>query len=81
MPYGRPAAGIAGASLGVLGLPSITVEDVPAVHLAIRMLEQRVDLAEALNLAGSEGAARFVTFDAQWVKRVPTMSPMPVALA
>ena len=39
------------------------------------------DFAEALNLAGSEGAARFVTFDAQWVKRAPTMSPMPVALA
>ena len=80
-PYGRSAAGIAGAFLGLLGLPSITVEDVPAAHLAIRMLEQRVDFAEALNLAGSEGAARFVTFDAQWVKRARKMSPVPVALA
>jgi len=79
--YGRPAAAIARAFLGVLGLSSVTVEDVPTVHLAIRMLEQGVDFADALHLASSEGAERFVTFDAQLVKRAPKVSPLPVALA
>ena len=76
-----PAAAIARAFLGVLGLPSVSVEDVPAVHLAIGMLEQGVDFADALHVASSEGAERLATFDAQWVKRGPKMSPLPVALA
>ena len=62
--YGRPAAAIVWAFQGVLGLPSVTVEDVPAVHLAIRMLEQRVDFAYALHRTSSEGAERLATFDA-----------------
>jgi hypothetical protein len=59
----------------------VTVKDVPAMHLAIRMLEQGVDFADALHLTGSGGAERFVTIDTQWVKRAPKMSPVPVALA
>jgi predicted nucleic acid-binding protein len=78
---GRAVKGPAAKILGVLGLASVTVEDVPTVHLAIRMLEQGVDFADALHLASSEGAERFVTFDAQLVKRAPKMSPLPVALA
>jgi predicted nucleic-acid-binding protein len=55
---GRPAAAIARAFLGVLGLRSVTVEGVPAVRMAIRMVEQGVDFAEALHLASSGGAGR-----------------------
>ena len=79
--YARPAASIVLAFLGVLGLPNVTVEDAPAVHLAIRMLERGVDFADALHLASSAGATQFVTFDAQLVKRARKTSPLPVALA
>ena len=45
------------------------------------MLAQGVDFADALHLTSSGGAERLATFDAQWVKRAPKMSPVPVALA
>ena len=79
--YRLPTAAIARSFLGLLGLPTVTVEDVPAVHLAIRMLEQGIDFADALHLASSPGAERFVTFDAKLVKRARKVAPLPVALA
>jgi predicted nucleic-acid-binding protein len=79
--YGLQTAAIARAFLRLLGLPTVTVEDVPTVHLAIRMLEQGIDFADALHLASSAGAERFVTFDAKLVKRARTVAPLPVALA
>ena len=79
--YGLPAAAIARSFLGLLGLPTVRVEDVPAVHLAIRMLEHGIDFADALHLASSASAKRFVTFDAKLVKRARKVAPLPVALA
>ena len=76
--YGLETPAIARAFLGLLGLPTVTVEDVSAVHLAIRMLEEGVDFADALHLAGSAAAERFVTFDAKLAKRARRLSPVPV---
>jgi len=79
--YGLPAAAIARSFLGLLGLPTVTVEDVRAVHLAIRMLEHGIDFADALHLASSASATRFVTFDAKLVKRARKVAPLPVGPA
>ncbi len=79
--YRLPAAAVARAFLALLGLPTVTVEDAPAVHLAIRMLEHGIDFADALHLASSAGAERFVTFDATLMKRARKVAPLPVALA
>jgi predicted nucleic-acid-binding protein len=79
--YGLPTAAIARAFLALLGLPTVTIEDAPASHLAIRMLERGIDFADALHLASSAAAERFVTFDARLVKRARKDSPVPVMLA
>jgi predicted nucleic-acid-binding protein len=79
--YRRPTASIARAFFALLGLPTVTVEDVPAVHPAIRMLEHGIDFADALHMSSSAGAERFVTFDAKLVKRARNAAPVPVALA
>jgi predicted nucleic acid-binding protein len=42
------------------------------------MLEEGVDFADALHLASSAAAERFVTFDAQLAKRAGRLSPVPV---
>jgi predicted nucleic-acid-binding protein len=79
--YELTTAAIARSFLSLLGLPTVTVEDAPAVHLAIRMLERGIDFADALHLASSANAERFVTFDAKLVKRARKVAPLPVALA
>ena len=79
--YGLPTASITRAFLALLGLPTVTFEDAPAAHLAIRMLERGIDFADALHLASSAAAERFVTFDARLVKRARNDSPVPVGLA
>ena len=79
--YGLPGVAIARTFRGLLGLPTVTVEDAPAVHLAMRMLEHGIDLADAMHLASSIGAERFVMFDAKLVKRARQVAPLPVVLA
>ena len=51
--YRLPTASIARVFLALLGLPTVTVEDVPAVHPAIRMLEHGIDFADALHMSSS----------------------------
>jgi len=79
--YGLPTAAIARAFLALLGLPTVTFEDAPAAYAAIRMLERGIDFADALHLASSAAAERFVTFDARLVKRARKEAPVPVVLA
>jgi predicted nucleic-acid-binding protein len=66
---------------GVLGLPNVTAEDSRSVVLALRLFENGLDFADALHVASSAVAERFVTFDARLVKRTATSAPMEVALA
>ena len=64
----------------VLGLPNASVEDPTTVIAAIRLLEQGLDFADALHVASSAHAERFVTFDARLVKSARRAS-LPVVLA
>ena len=66
---------------GVLGLPNVSVEDPTAVVTALRMLEDGLDFADALHVASSTRAERFVTFDARLVKRSAGSARIDVALA
>ncbi len=79
--YGLPTAAIARAFLALLGLPTVTFEDAPAAYRAMRMLERGIDFADALHLASSVAAERFVTFDAKLARRARKDSPVPVVLA
>lgn len=47
----------------LLGLPNINVEDAGRVARAMNLLEQGIDFADALHLAGSEHCEALYTFD------------------
>jgi predicted nucleic-acid-binding protein len=79
--YALGSEAILRALRGVLGLPNVTAEDSRSVVLALRLFENGLDFADALHVASSAGADRFVTFDARLVKRTATSAPMEVALA
>jgi predicted nucleic-acid-binding protein len=79
--YQLPAGAIGRAFLALLGVPTVTIEDAPTVHRAMRLLGEGIDFADALHLASSARAERFVTFDARLVKRLRKDSPLPVVLA
>lgn len=57
------------ALLGVLGLPNVSAEDSGRVAAALRDYEAGMDFADALHLASSIEASRFVTFDDKLRKR------------
>jgi predicted nucleic-acid-binding protein len=64
----------------LLGLPNVSVEDPIAVVRALHLLEQGIDFADALHIASSAPAERFVTFDRHLVKRSAGLAPIEVAL-
>ena len=66
---------------GVLGLPNVSVEDPAAVAMAITLFEQGLDFADALHVASSTPANRFVTFDARLAKRSKKLTPVAVVNA
>lgn len=47
----------------LLGYPNLTVEEPGTVQLALDLFGGGMDFADALHLASSKGADRFVTFD------------------
>ena len=63
---------------GVLGLPNVSVEDPTAAVTAMTLFEQGLDFADALHLASSSPADRFVTFDARLAKRAKGLTPTAV---
>ena len=78
--YELPTSAVVRALKGVLGLPNVSVEDPTTVTAAIRLLEQGFQFADALHVASSAHADRFITFDARLVKSARRES-LPVALA
>jgi predicted nucleic-acid-binding protein len=66
---------------GVLGLANVSVEDPAAAVTALRLCEQGLEFADALHLASSAHAGKFVTFDARLVKRAARVAPGRVGLA
>ena len=63
---------------GVLGLPNVSVEDPTAAVAAMTLFEQGLDFADALHLASSSPADRFVTFDARVVRRAKGLAQVAV---
>ena len=64
----------------VLGLENVSIEDPSAIAAALRLLEQGLDFADALHIASSAQAERFVTFDAKLVKRARRASTLEIAV-
>ena len=65
----------------ILGLPNVSVEDPACIATALELFAQGLDFADALHLASSASAERFVTFDARFAKRATRISPIPVVHA
>jgi predicted nucleic-acid-binding protein len=61
--YELPPAVILEALRRLLGYRGVQVEDRGAVIQALSLFEEGMDFADALHLASSPGAERFVTFD------------------
>jgi predicted nucleic-acid-binding protein len=67
--YELPRAAILEALRRLLGYRNLQVEDRSAVLQAISLFESGLDFADALHLASSANAQRFVTFDGTLAKR------------
>ena len=65
----------------VLGLANVSVEDPAATVTALRLCEQGLEFADALHVASSAPADRFVTFDERLVKRAARVAPGRVGRA
>ena len=72
--------------LRLLGYPNLSVEAPEQVRLALEWYRGGMDFADALHLAASTGADRFVTFDRELaegageLKAVPSVELLPTAL-
>ena len=64
----------------LLGLPNVNVEDQQTVYQAIAWSESGLDFADALHLAASAQAIRFVTFDKAFVKSARKHTSVDVVL-
>jgi len=73
--YDLDTEAILRALRAVLGLANVSVEDPAAAVTALRLCEQGLEFADALHLASSAHAGRFVTFDARLVKRAARVAP------
>ncbi|MBI4774160.1 MAG: type II toxin-antitoxin system VapC family toxin [Deltaproteobacteria bacterium] len=81
----RHAYGIDGKAISrgfqkVLGLPNVRVEDQQAVVQAISWYELGFDFADALHLASSIEADKFVTFDRSFIKKAREHGLLDIAL-
>jgi predicted nucleic acid-binding protein len=66
--YGYRAAAVARALRAFAGLPTVTIEDGPAVATALDVAEKGMDFADALHLSKSAHREGFATFDRQLLK-------------
>lgn len=67
--YELPRTAILEALRRLLGFRNLQVEDRGAVLTAVSLFESGLDFADALHLASSSEALRFVTFDGTFAKR------------
>ena len=64
----------------MIGLPNVRVEDQQAVFQAISWYESGLDFADALHLASSTKADKFVTFDYAFVKKAQKLISIDITL-
>ena len=63
--------------LRLLGYPNLSVEAPEQVHLALEWYRGGMDFADALHLAASTGAERFVTFDQELAEGAGRLEAQP----
>ncbi len=73
-----PAATFVDSLAAILSLPNLTCEDEPAVQQALVWSRAGMDFADALHLASSSRAERFVTFDQDMIKAAKRLD-LPVS--
>jgi predicted nucleic-acid-binding protein len=76
--YRLPRRTVAAALLAVVDLPSVHIDDEPAVRWALGRVEAGGDLADMLHLAGSQNATAFATFDRAISRAAGADSPVPI---
>jgi predicted nucleic-acid-binding protein len=74
--YGFPPGSLAEALQALAGLPTIFLEDEPAVAKALGWFKEGLDFADALHLASAHSAGRFATFDRKLAKQVSHMTAL-----
>lgn len=79
--YGLDDRAIARVLRGVAGLPNVELEGAREFADALAAMERGLDFADALHLASSGGAKRFVTFDRKLVRRALGAAKIEVAAA
>jgi len=67
--YGIDQSAIRKGFQKLMGLPNVRVEDQQTVIQAVSWYESGLDFADALHLASSVKADRFVTFDSGFMKK------------
>lgn len=67
--YGLPSRKIIGALSSLIALPQVQCEDLASVQEALELAGRNLDFADALHVASSRGAQRFVTFDRALARR------------
>lgn len=76
--YRHTPAAIAHALRGFAGMPGVTLENATVAAQALNWLDQGVDFADALHLAGAGACEAFATFDAALAKAARRVGAIPV---
>ena len=81
--YGIARAEIAGAMLGICGLPRVKLDEGDVIERAIQAYAGGLDLADAIFILQAEarGVGRFATFDKQLIKRCARISKIVEAVS
>jgi predicted nucleic-acid-binding protein len=76
--YKLPRKTILDTITRLLGYPNLSSEAPSQVHLALDLYREGMDFADALHLAASTGADRFVTFDRELASGARRLGTLPV---
>lgn len=62
------------------GLPGASVEDASLAAKAMDWAQERIDFADALNLATAAGCDGFLTFDKRFARSMARLGEVPVTV-
>lgn len=79
--YGLDRFAILRGLRGVLGLPQVRPQDPVRIAIALDWYEHGLDFGDALHLAASRHAERFVTFDLKFARRAKALAAPEVVVA
>jgi len=67
--YDLERTAIVRSLVGFMGLPTVRVDEAPAIGRALELYADGLDFADALHLCLAADSERFVTFDRSFVRR------------